>query len=366
MNFENKNKRGLLLLKQIIELIIAVLAIVLIIYAGTVLFRSYFGNQREMQAKGTLEGITKILDTIKISETKSYELFAPSGWYLVSFDASHNLNKKFQKPSFQDNLLCVCRKKCTSELCLSIKKPLKQKDQLINMKIEILDLWITNKQDYYEISKINPTIEAKKLSEKEKANALLAYKRMQESEWSNKIPEISQKYYDQNKLNNYVANKEDFEKIVRAIIIQESQSVEDAIGCDGEVGLMQIMPETAIALGFNVPDYGTEDISQISPCISEKRTDVSKCNKVHPENCKKDDNERFDPIKNIDAGTRYLAEQIANLGDLWLGVMAYNAGAGGVSKNCVSENEIVSIACPPTFAGRQYAEEVKAKMKTIA
>lgn len=365
MNFKNKNKRGLLLLKQIIELIIAVLAIVLIIYAGTVLFRSYFGNQREMQAKGTLEEITKVIDTTKIGETESYGLSAPSGWYLVSFDANHNLNKKFQKPSFQDNLICVCRKKCTSELCLSIKKPLKQKDQLVNLKIEILDLWITNKKDYYEISKINPTIEAKKLSEKEKANVLLAYQRMQESEWSSKIPEISQKYYAQYKLNNYIANKEDFEKIVRAIIIQESKSVEDGIGCDGEVGLMQIMPGTAIALGLNVPDYGTEDISQISPCISDKRTDVSKCNKVHPENCKKDD-ERFDPIKNIDTGTKYLAEQIANLGDLWLGVMAYNAGAGSVSKNCMSENKIASIACPPTFAGRQYAEEVKAKMETIA
>ncbi|MCL6500497.1 MAG: lytic transglycosylase domain-containing protein [Candidatus Pacearchaeota archaeon] len=185
---------------------------------------------------------------------------------------------------------------------------------------------------------------------------------MQTLEWSTELPNITKKYYDEHGLKNYVASKEEFEKIVRAIIIQESRAITDALGCDGEVGLMQIMPGTAKDLGLNIPEYGTENISQLQPCADPKRTAVSKCNKVHPENCNKAEDERFDAIKNIDGGTRYLAERIAEFKNVWLGIAAYNAGSGGVRANC---NPLTITGCPANFKGRLYAEKIKAKMELL-
>ncbi len=359
-----QNKRGLLLLKQIIELIIAVIVILILIYMSVVLFRTYFGRQEDLQAQGTLDRIVQKLESLEEAETNSYTLLSPAGWHIVAFDAEHNFNGKFEKPGsmFQQNILCLCEKKCDTKFCRAISLPLKQQDKLVNIEIKIVDIWLSHKIDYYEVTKIEPSVIAKELSGKEQTETGFAYDKMSTENWNNEIPRITYQYYEQYQLNRYVASKEEFEKIVRAMIIQESSTVEDAIGCDGEVGLMQIMPQTAIGLGLNVPDYGLEDISKIAPCTNEKRTSVSKCNIVHPENCNKEEDERFDPIKNIDAGTRYLSERIAEFQNQWLGIAAYNAGSGGVRKNC---QPLTITACPSTFSGRQYVELVKAKMELI-
>jgi len=357
------NKRGLLLLKQIIELIVAIIVILILIYVGVVLFRTYFGRQEDLQAKGTLERLTQKLNSLEEAETKRHTLLTPSSWYIVAFDEEHNFNKNFEKPSgmFQKNILCICKKKCETKLCQTINLPLKQEGELANIKIQLIDIWLTHKVDYYEITKTEPSIIGK-LSEQEQTETNFAYEKIKTKEWNTEISSITNQYYDQYQLSIYVASKEEFKKIVRAIIIQESRGIEDAIGCDGEAGLMQIMPGTGLGLGLNIPNYGTEDISSIEPCVHEKRTAVSKCNAIHRENCNKAEDERFDPIKNIDAGTKYLAERIVEFQDQWLGIAAYNAGSGGVRENC---QPLTITACPPNFAGRQYAEQVKARMDLI-
>ncbi|UZE93797.1 MAG: lytic transglycosylase domain-containing protein [Candidatus Pacearchaeota archaeon] len=358
------NKRGLLLLKQIIEIIVAIAVILILLYASTILFRTYFGKQDEMQAQGTLDSLIQELNSLEEAEVARYTLLAPKGWYVVAFDEQHNINENFQKPTtlFQKNVLCVCKKKCESKLCRVIELPLKQEEKPANIKIEIVDIWLAHQIDHYEVSKIELAVVGVKLSEEEKVDVNFAYNKMKTKEWDSELASIVEKYYSQYQLSNYIANKEEFEKIIRAIIIQESLSVEDAIGCDGEVGLMQIMPQTAKLLGLSVPDYGTEDISQLSPCMSEKRTSISICNKVHPENCNKEEDERFNPIKNIDAGTRFLAERIAEFQNQWLGIAAYNTGSGGVRNNC---EPLTITGCPSTFAGRIYAEKIRAKMELI-
>lgn len=359
-----RNKRGLLMLEQVIKLIIAVLAILLIFYAAAMLFQSYFGKQKDLQAQGTLDRIIQVLNGLEEGRSERYTLLAPVNWYLVSFDAEHNLNDRFQKPGtlVQQNVICLCEKKCESKFCRTIPRPLKQGDQLTKIKIIVSDIWFTNVIDYYNVSKVEPTIIPAKLKEEEQASVTLAYEQMKTLDWNTELPKITEKYYNEYSLKEYVTNKEEFEKVVRAIIIQESTTVVDALGCDGEVGLMQLMPGTAKALGLNVPDYGTEDISQMQPCANPKRTAVSRCNKVHPENCNKAEDERFNAIKNIDGGTRYLAERIAEFKNIWLGIAAYNAGSGGVRENCVS---LTITACPPEFQGRIYAEKIKAKMELL-
>lgn len=177
MNFFNRekdkrgDKRGLIL-TQVIEILIAIAVIVIIIIAAQKLFATYFGKTKELQAKGTVEGIAQKLNSLQEGESISYLLQAPSGWQLVSFDVAHNENKGFTRASkyFNQNIVCVCEKK-TCNICQTLKIPLKQNTELANIKIEISDLWLTNMQSHYEISKTSPT-DIVELSEEEKISSL--------------------------------------------------------------------------------------------------------------------------------------------------------------------------------------------------
>jgi hypothetical protein len=109
--------------------------------------------------------------------------------------------------------------------------------------------------------------------------------------------------------------------LIYSVINQESGGKHDAVSPVGAGGLMQLMPDTARGLGLRVdPNKGIDD--------------------------------RFDPIKNIKAGAKYL-KQLNNMygGDIDLTLAAYNAGPGNVAK---AGNKI------PNFAETQnYVKKVR-------
>jgi len=82
-------------------------------------------------------------------------------------------------------------------------------------------------------------------------------------------------------------------RLVRIVIAAESGFEEQAVSPKGAIGLMQLMPATAEALGANPRD----------------------------------------PAQNVDAGTRYLRDLLEKYdGGLWHALAAYNAGPGAVDK----------------------------------
>ncbi|WP_243359737.1 lytic transglycosylase domain-containing protein [Fundidesulfovibrio terrae] len=81
--------------------------------------------------------------------------------------------------------------------------------------------------------------------------------------------------------------------LVQALIEIESGGDQAAVSPKGAQGLMQIMPGTARDLKLDDP---------------------------------------FDPTANIDAGSRYLREQLRTFGDVRLALAAYNAGPEAVRK----------------------------------
>jgi soluble lytic murein transglycosylase-like protein len=82
-------------------------------------------------------------------------------------------------------------------------------------------------------------------------------------------------------------------RLVRSVISKESDFQPQAVSPKGAIGLMQLMPATAEALGADPRD----------------------------------------PAQNVDAGTRYLRDLLEKYdGGLWHALAAYNAGPGAVDK----------------------------------
>lgn len=101
------------------------------------------------------------------------------------------------------------------------------------------------------------------------------------------------------------------ESLIRAVIHAESAYRPDAKSPKGAQGLMQLMPDTQRELGVVDP---------------------------------------FDPVDNIEAGTRYLAGLLRRFGgDVTLASAAYNAGPGAVERHG---------GVPPYAETREYVRRV--------
>lgn len=83
-------------------------------------------------------------------------------------------------------------------------------------------------------------------------------------------------------------------EMLKAIVLAESGMNPRALSSAGAMGLMQLMPDTAAALGVDDP---------------------------------------WDPAQNIDGGARYIREQLDTFGDMRRAVAAYHAGPHNVRKH---------------------------------
>ncbi len=101
-------------------------------------------------------------------------------------------------------------------------------------------------------------------------------------------------------------------ELILALVKRESTFNPKAISRNGAVGLLQLMPPTARGLGLQVPSY--ENVRKPTPNPSV--------------------DERFHPLKNLEAGIKYLHQMLERYDrDYSLALAAYNVGPGNVRKN---------------------------------
>ena len=100
--------------------------------------------------------------------------------------------------------------------------------------------------------------------------------------------------------------------LILALVKRESTFNPKAVSPNGAVGLLQLMPPTARELGLKVPAYQNVKKPTPNPNVDE----------------------RFHPLKNLDAGVKYLHDMLKRYdGDYSLSLAAYNVGPGNVRKN---------------------------------
>lgn len=145
--------------------------------------------------------------------------------------------------------------------------------------------------------------------------------------------------------------------LVEAVVWQESEFDIRAVSKCGAAGSMQLMPGTAADEGLNIYTRYKRDkvIIRCSQGRSYAMALRTRINGQSDSEIQKID-ERFNPYKNVDAGSRYLKEQVARFGNVSLGLAAYNAGPDRVEEY----NGI-----PPFRQTRNYVKGIKKKMNIL-
>jgi len=98
-------KKGILIGEHVINIIIAVLAVVVLAYLGIQLYNSYLGGKTELkQAQATLDMIVGVVEEIKPGEEITKIITSPRDWYLLDFKKRENS----PDTCFGEACLCLC------------------------------------------------------------------------------------------------------------------------------------------------------------------------------------------------------------------------------------------------------------------
>lgn len=326
----NMEKRGLMLMEEIIGIIIAtIICLFLFTKILSAISGMLFGEQERLQAQAQLDNLIfrlELLDEAGEKAEETYLLLAPSKWFLASF------SKDERGPSacFLRNCICICQKKggfmwvgrkVNSDkggICRMIIKDAKLEPE----EVEIPSALLLSVDDFFVIKEIE-------WKEGEPIELTPANKEA----LKNFNLEIEEKGYTEiieNASKEYSVSA----ALIKAIMYQESRGNPKVVGSCGEAGLMQFMPLTARSVGINLifedadfgecDDYAREYANRLKDEIKDKSLDEIK--KI---------DERFDPNMSIMAAAKHIKDLQEVFKDNILAVIAaYNAGMGRVKEEC--------------------------------
>ena len=159
-----KNK-GDMLLKETLNLLIAVVVIGLLLILAYQLYGIFIGKHELEQARATIDAIVGKIESLGEGESTEYLIRAPKDWYIFSFKGDEGLECKGEA------CLCVC-KSDKKEECQT-KGVCKEVDdfEINNHEIQIVHGPRFNELDYIRIDSVPKSIYLKK-SEKNIVSAI--------------------------------------------------------------------------------------------------------------------------------------------------------------------------------------------------
>ncbi|MFH1325422.1 MAG: hypothetical protein ABIH49_01470 [archaeon] len=97
------NRKGFLLGEETLKIVIAVIALVFLIYFLTSLYFTNLNAEKIKQAKADVERIVENADSLAEGESATQVLPNPEGWYLFGFTGEIKPNS-----CFGESCICVC------------------------------------------------------------------------------------------------------------------------------------------------------------------------------------------------------------------------------------------------------------------
>jgi len=360
----SNDKRGVtLILKVILGIVLGVISIGLLLAAAGKIFGLFFSEQGKLQANGQLDRIIELSSSLGEGESTSTVLTSPQGWWIISMPGNLNEYEGTKKPNlfFGRGVLCICPKRkigginCVKGICKQVSMPFvsyKNGNEInLRMQIQIKNIVITNSTDRFIISEKSVIVKPQELSSGQ-ADTYKDVKDMIESKYGEIIGNVLKK-----------CNVD--RRLLVSIIYKESRGNQYAIGTSGEVGLMQLMPETAHDQGLKVYNYDKYEELKKEGKYKVYVNDLKELknnNHNNLENLKELD-DRFDASKNIMAGCKHIKAMLDNNnGDVAIALAAYNWGQGNVNKNCNEDK--TSCEIPGTV--KSYVSSVLAYYTSMA
>lgn len=101
-----KNKKANITVEKILGVILAVLCIFILIFLAAKLYNALVEGNTFEQAEATLSTITGIITGLKDTESRSYILTAPEGWYFVLYSLGDD--ERPERCAAAESCLCLC------------------------------------------------------------------------------------------------------------------------------------------------------------------------------------------------------------------------------------------------------------------
>jgi len=202
---DKNRKKALLLGEHVVNLIVAVLCIIVLVYLGLQIYNLYLRSAQKLdEAKYTLELLKGVIDEIKDEEGGKVEkeVLNPQGWYLISYSEG----EESPKSCAGGDCLCICEKSTAkecekkgvcekTEISLKVQSSCYGKANCLYLEELPFTLFIFREKDYISLQTSENLIGETNLKE------ILEYKK---DENSKKIEELVSDYLnasDSDKLN---------------------------------------------------------------------------------------------------------------------------------------------------------------------